>query len=296
MRFLSKIKLWLKPQQDDPQDIDIAENNFSDEEESELLVAPIVKAPALSEEEEQFAQVKQFVQSDDIGNHQLAAMFMAGLGMQWDDEMYEMVARSAEKMIFWAGQENNESFLRYFTRLVITPRFFGQYSEIAEFAEILPEFKYLKELKWNAKHYWNQHPILNAASKLPELKRLFAEGCRMNFLPESLSEAPVLEELYLSGNRLTEMPESFNQLLHLRILDLSNNNFKTCPRSISRLKKLNTLRLQKNPLRDIEPRNLSQLYKLTDLQLPEDIAKTKKETLKDWLPDVDFDKPYWHFD
>ena len=296
MRFLSKIKLWLRPQKDDNQDIDIAENNFSDVEESELLVDSIAKAPALSEEEQQFAQVKQFVQSNDIGNHQLAAMFMTGLGMQWDDEMYEMVAQSAEKMIFWAAQENNERFLRYFTRLIITPRFFGQYSEIAEFAKILPRFKYLKELKWNAKHYWNQHPILNAASQLPELKRLFAEGCRMNFLPESLSDAPLLEELYLSGNRLTEMPDSFNQLMHLRILDLSNNKFKQCPRIVCRLKQLNKLLLHKNPLRDIEPKLLSQLYKLTDLQLPEIIAKNKIKTLKDWLPDVDFDKPYWHFD
>ena len=296
MQLLAKIKSWFRPQQNQIEDFEIVENDFSDELENELLVASIADKLVLSEEEQQFAQVKQFVQSDDMGNHQLAAMFMTGLGIQWDDEMFEMVARSAEKMIFWAEQENNESFLRYFTRLIITPSFFGHYNEIGEFAKILPRFKYLKELQWNAKHYWNQHPILNAASELPELQRLFAEGCRMNFLPESISEAPSLEELYLSGNKLTEMPESFNQLIHLRILDLSNNKFTKCPRTICRLKKLNTLRLHENPLRDIEPRMLSQLYKLSDLQVPDLIAKRKLETLKEWLPDVDFDKPYWDFD
>ena len=91
------------------------------------------------------------------------------------------------------------------------------------------------------------------------------------------------------------MVSIFNQLFNLQILDLSNNKFKKCPRSICRLKKLKTLRLHNNPLRDIEPKMLSQLYKLTDLHLPEIIAKNKLETLKDWLPDVDFDKPYWHF-
>ena len=71
-----------------------------------------------------------------------------------------------------------------------------------------------------------RRPILVSASQLPNLKRLYVEECKMNFLPESLSEAPALEELYLSNNKLTEMPISLDQLMHLRILDLSNNDFK----------------------------------------------------------------------
>jgi hypothetical protein len=295
MSFFSKIKKWFELQKT-VQHVVVDQKSILDEGVSESFQETVVEEVELSEEEQQFVQIKQFIESDDVSNHELAAMFMAGLGTIWDEEMYEMVSKSADKMTFWASQENNNEFVTYFTKLVITPRFFSQYSEIAAFAKILPSFVALEELQWKAKHYWNQHPILVSASKLPNLKRLYAEDCKMNFLPESLIEAPVLEELYLSNNKLTEMPAALDQLIHLRILDLSDNQLTKCPRSVCRLKKLETLRLQDNPIKDIEPRMFGQLYKLTDLQLPAVLAKFNLDTLQDWLPDVDFDKSYWKFD
>lgn len=256
----------------------------------------VLQEAPLSEEAQQFAQIKQFIKSDDLSNHELAAMFMVGLGVSWDEEMYATVAQSAEKMTFWAQQENNEHFLKHYKTFTISARFFGQYNEIAAFAAILPKFEYLEELKWKAKHYWNQHPILVAASELPGLKRLYVEDCRMNFLPHNITNALELEELYLSNNKLTELPDTFGELPKLKILDLSNNALGNCPRPVYHLKRLETLRLHNNPIRDIEPRMLGRLYRLKDLQLPEVIAKFNVETLQDWLPDVDFGKPYWKFD
>lgn len=296
MQFLSKIKEWFAtkaPQEFvEEESCVLLEEDLSNEKNTIAQGATL----ELSEEEQQFNQIKQFVASDDISNHELAAMFMAGLGTKWDKEMYEMVAESADKMTFWAQQEDNQHFLDYYTKLIITPQFFSQYSEIAGFAEILPCFEAIEELHWKAKHYWNQHPILVAASQLPNIKRLYVENCRMNFLPESLCEATSLEELYLSNNKLTEIPDSFEQLLNLRVLDLNENDLQRCPRPICGLKKLEKLHLDNNPLREIEPRMLGRLYRLRDLQLPDKLAKTNLSALKDWLPDVNFDKPYWQFD
>lgn len=295
MGFFSKIKEWFSPKETvlvPPKEEEIV---FVKEENSEIDEV-VEEQPPLTEAEQQFAQIKQLVTSDDMSNHELAAMFMLGLGTSWDDEMYKIISQSAEKMTFWANKEDNAAFLNYYDELVITPRFFGQYSEIADFAAILPKFKQVEELQWKAKHYWNQHPVLVAASELPNLKRLYVEDCRMNFLPESLTKATNLEELYLSNNKLTEMPNDLGQLVNLRILDLTSNELKKCPRSVCDIKRLEVLKLQQNPMVDIEPRMLGRLYRLKDLELPEVVAKFNLENLKDWLPDVDFNKPYWQFD
>ncbi|BDS13628.1 leucine-rich repeat domain-containing protein [Aureispira anguillae] len=297
MGLFSKIKKWfLSKDSTEHKSTTVIVDEVQEEEEVVLTDQDVVEEVSLTEEEQQFAQIKQFIESDDMSNHELAAMFMMGLGTKWDDEMYRIVAQSADKMIFWAQQDNNEHFLAYYKSLVISPRFFGQYSEIAEFAVVLTSFKALEELQWKAKHYWNQHPILVAASQLPLLKRLYVEDCRMNFLPESIAQAWSLEELYLANNKLTEMPDTLGQLPNLKILDLSANALRKCPRSIYHLKRLETLRLHNNPLNDIEPRMLGRLYRLKDLQLPEVVAKFNLDTLQDWLPDVDFGKPYWIFD
>ena len=118
----------------------------------------------------------------------------------------------------------------------------------------------------------------------------------MHYLPEELCQSDVLEELYLKNNKLKELPEGVGKLSQLKRLDLSHNQFKRCPRNISELKNLEVLYIHQNPLLDLEPRLLGRLYRLVDLQLPEDLAKFYYDTLKDWLPDVDFKKPYWEFD
>lgn len=297
MSFFSKIKEWFSPKENTPLPKEVVLEVLGEEEKLPVAARPLVeeKKP-LSEEEQQIVQIKQLIASDDMSNHELAAMFMLGLGTCWDDEMYEMIGQSAEKMTFWAEKEDNEAFLRHFEQLIITPRFFGQYSEIADFAAVLPKFKCIEELQWKAKHYWNQHPVLIAASELPNLKRLYVQDCRMNFLPESLTKAANLEELYLSNNKLTEMPADLGLLTNLRILDLTGNELQKCPRSVCDIKRLEVLKLQHNPMLDIEPRMLGRLYRLRDLELPEVVAKFNLDNLKDWLPDVDFDKPYWKFD
>lgn len=295
MGFFSKIKQWFSPKKHTLPLQEVVSERLEQEKKPSVLEVPKEELP-LSEEEQQFVQIKQLIASDDLSNHELAAMFMLGLGAEWDDEMYAIVGQSAEKMTFWAGQEDNEVFLNHYKQLVISPRFFGQYSEIATFAAVLSKFRNLEELQWKAKHYWNQHPVLIAASELPNLKRLYVEDCRMNFLPESLIKATSLEELYLSNNKLTEMPTDLGQLTNLRILDLTSNEFKKCPRSVCDIKRLEVLRLQHNPMDDIEARMFGRLYRLRDLELPEVVAKFNLDNLKDWLPDVDFDKPYWKFD
>jgi len=296
MGFFSKIKEWFSPLENTPPPKEVVLELLDQEKKPSTETIPQEENNPLSEEEQQFLQIKQLIASDDMSNHELAAMFMLGLGAKWDNEMYEIVGQSADKMTFWAEKEDNEAFLAHFNQLVITPRFFGQYSEIADFATVLPKFKALEELQWKAKHYWNQHPVLIAASELPNLKRLYVEDCRMNFLPESLTKAVNLEELYLSNNKLTEMPADLGQLSNLRVLDLTANEFKKCPRSVCDIKRLEVLRLQHNPMDDIEPRMLGRLYRLRDLELPEVVAKFNLDNLQDWLPDVDFDKPYWKFD
>lgn len=296
MGFFSKIKEWFLPENDTPLPKEVVLDVLDQEKKTSVVECPIEETKPLSEEEQQFAQIKQLIASDDMSNHELAAMFMLGLGTKWDDEMYGMIGQSAEKMTFWAEKEDNEVFLAYFNQLVITPKFFGQYSEIATFAAVLPKFRGIEELEWKAKHYWNQHPVLIAASKLPNLKRLYVRDCRMNFLPESLTNAVNLEELYLSNNKLTEMPTDLGQLANLRILDLTSNELQKCPRSVCDIKRLEVLRLQNNPMVDIEPRMFGRLYRLRDLELPEVVAKFNLDNLQDWLPDVDFDKPYWKFE
>ncbi len=295
MGFFSKIRQWFLPNEMPPVS-EKTELEILEEEAQPMETEVLVEENPLSEEEQQFAQIKQLIASDDMSNHELAAMFMLGLELEWDDEMYGMVEQSAEKMTFWAEKEENDAFLNHFEQLIISPKFFGQYSEIATFAAILPKFKRIEELQWKAKHYWNQHPVLVAASELPNLKRLYVEDCRMNFLPESLTNATSLEELYLSNNKLTEMPADLGQLVNLRILDLTSNELKNCPRSVCDIKRLEVLKMQHNPMIDIEPRMLGRLYRLRDLELPEVVAKFNLDNLKDWLPDVDFDKPYWKFD
>jgi internalin A len=118
----------------------------------------------------------------------------------------------------------------------------------------------------------------------------------MNYLPDALVQATQLRELYLSGNKLTELPEQLELLTELRILDLSANSFKKCPRPIGGLRRLEVLRLHKNPMDIIEPRLLGRLYRLRDLQLPAEVAQSNLESLKDWLPDVDFEQSYWKFE
>ena len=293
MSFFSKIKQWFFPLPTAAAATVVVEKPVV---EKAPPVPVVEEEPVeLTEEEQQFAQVKQLIESDDLSNHQLAAMFMQSLNIVWDHEMYQTIAQAADKMTFWIEQDIL-AFKLYFTKLEITPKFFSQYSEIAEFAAVLPQLESIEELHWKAKHYWNQHPILVAASQLPNLKRLYVEGCRMNFLPDRLVEAKALEELYLSNNKLTEMPVELGQLTRLRILDLSKNEFKRCPRPICNLKKLEVLRLHDNPLNDVEPRLLGRLYRLKDLQLPEVIAKFNLDTFQEWLPDLNFDKPYWKFD
>lgn len=297
MSFFSKIKQWLSPKENTPLPQEVVLEVMVEEDVSSIVeVPPVEEKKPLSEEEQQVEQIKQLIASDDMSNHELAAMFMLGLGTCWDDEMYGMIGKSAEKMTFWAEKEDNDVFLTHFDQLIITPRFFGEYSEIASFAAVLPKFRCIEELQWKAKHYWNQHPVLIAASQLPKLKRLYVEDCRMNFLPESLTKAVSLEELYLSNNKLTEMPADLGQLTNLRILDLTSNELQKCPRSVCDIKRLEVLKLQHNPMVDIEPRMLGRLYRLRDLELPEVVAKFNLDNLKDWLPDVDFDKPYWKFD
>jgi hypothetical protein len=297
MGFFLKIKEWFSPKENTPLPEEVVLEVVDQEENPPVVELPVEEEEKpLSEEEQQFAQIKQLITSDDMSNHELAAMFMLGLGVAWDEEMYTLISQSAEKMTFWAEKEDNETFLTHFDKLVITPKFFGQYSEIATFAAVLVKFRCIEELQWKAKHYWNQHPVLIAASELPNLKRLYVEDCRMNFLPESLTKAAKLEELYLCNNKLTEMPADLGQLANLRILDLTANELQKCPRSVCDIKRLEVLKLQQNPMIDIEPRMLGRLYRLRDLELPEVVAKFNLENLKDWLPDVDFDKPYWKFD
>ncbi len=252
-----------------------------------------VEPQELSESDQQLLQINQFIESDELSNHELAAMFMQGLNIGLDASMIQYIVCSANKMIFWVSQEQNEAFIQAIKTLNIGPRFFVQYAEIAAFAQVLPFFTEIEELQWNAKHLWNQHPILIAAAQLPKLKRLYAENCRMNYLPESLCTAPKLEGLYLAGNKLADMPTQLDQLHQLKVLDLSNNAFSNCPRSVCRLKLLEVLLLQQNPLVDINPRMLGRLYKLRDFRLPPSVAKAYREELADWLPDVDFEKPYW---
>lgn len=297
MGLLLRIKRWLHATKDKkvaPPTVDTTLEDLSTEQAPELSIEEPVE---LSEEEQQLVQIKQLLESSDLSNHQLAAMFMQGLELEWDEGMYALVSKDADKMTFWATQELPQ-FTSYFTRLVITPGFFSQYSEIAAFAEILPLFSNIEELKWEAKHYWNQHPIITAAAELPKLKRLYVEGCRMNFLPTAITSTQSLEELYLSGNKLKDLPTDFEQLTQLRYLDLSNNHLSRCPRGVYNLKRLETLRLHENPIihiEDIEPRMLGRLYKLSDLQLPPNIAENHLSAFKDWLPDVNFKQPYWTF-
>lgn len=314
MGFWKRVKEWLFPENTTEQETDRGEFNHSVDtyepsnsgaitttdnvplsETTRETTTPVHDAED-PETAEQREKIEALLESDDLSNHQLAAMFMMGLGQTWTPKLYAKVAGSADKLTFWAEQDDNVDFLKLVVDLNIGPRFFGQYSEIAAFAEVLPRFTDLRSLYWGAKHYWNQYPILAAASQLPQLESLHIESSKMNFLPDYIGQATQLRALYLSDNKLTELPESIEQLTQLEILDLSGNQFTACPRAISKLKRLEVLKLQDNPLEEIKARLLGQLYRLKDLQLPEAVAKFNLEALKDWLPDVDFDQPYWQFD
>lgn len=297
MGWWAKITAWFSPKTPPTESVPL---EVSEEEvaqlEQEQEWEEEETAPPLTEEEQQLVQIKELLASSDLSNHELAAMFLLGLEHGWDEEMYQLVVQQADKLTFWVSREDNALSVEPIRELHIGPRFFSQYSEIAEFAAVLPQLVHLEKLYWEAKHYWNQHPILVAASQLPQLKVLHFCDCKMNYLPDAVTEAPQLQELYLSGNKLTELPDKLEQLRELCVLDLSANQFKTCPRPISGLRKLEVLRLQENPMKDIEPRLLGRLYRLRDLQLPELVARFNLDALKDWLPDVDFEQPYWKFD
>lgn len=309
MAFWKRVKEWLFPDNTESSEeveagtgqLDLPTSSYPVEQEttnayhSEVDALPIA-TPQDPEEAEQVEKIKALLESNDLSNHQLAAMFMLGLGKGWDASMYALVSNSADKLTFWAEQEDNADFLKLVVNLKIGPRFFGQYSEIAAFAEIMPRFTEMRSLYWGAKHYWNQHPILAAASQLPQLECLHIASSKMNFLPDYIGQATQLRALYLNDNKLTELPESMEALTQLEILDLSGNQFTACPRSIAKLKRLEVLKLQDNPLQGVKARLLGRLYRLRDLQLPESIAQSHLETLKDWLPDVDFERPYWQFD
>lgn len=291
MGFWQRIKDWLIPPPEPIPESVVDPAPVSEPEQT--IEAPPV---ASSEEDQQLEQIKALLESNDMSNHQLAEMFMMGLNTSWDAEMYSLVKDSADKLTFWGSKEDNEDFLKLVVALRITPRFFGQYSEIADFAKVLPNFVHLKSLRWEAKQYWNQHPILAAASQLPQLEHLHVEDSKMNFLPEYIAQATQLRELHLGGNKLTELPDALEHLPHLAVLDLSGNQFKYCPRVVYHLRRLEVLRLQDNPLENVEPRRLGRLYRLRDLQLPPRLAQFNLETLQDWLPDVDFEQAYWVFE
>lgn len=289
--LLQKIKKLLFNQVDnvvDIQDVNDSSNGDIDLQEIDAELQP------LTEEQQHLSRIKELIISDDISNHQLASMLIIGLKLKWDEEMYQSIALTAEKMIFWAEQEQNEHILNYFNELLIGQNFFSRYAEIAQFAAILHKFRNLEQLTWKAKHYWNQHPILIAASTLPKLRILSALDCRMNFLPEAICNAQGLEQLYLSGNKLNELPESIEKLRNLKVLDLSSNQFEHCPVIISKLSKLEILKINANPLKDLNLRLLGRLYKLKDLELPQHIVKNQFSNIKDWMPDLDYNKPYWN--
>lgn len=289
--FLQKIKKLLFNQIDNEVDIhklkDLSNEDEDSQENDSELQPP-------TEEEQHLSRIKELIISNDISNHQLASMLIIGLELQWDEEMYQSIAFTAEKMIFWAEQERNEHILSYYNELVIGKNFFSRYAEIAQFAAILHKFRNLEQLTWKAKHYWNQHPILIAAATLPKLRILSALDCRMNFLPEAICNAQGLEQLFLSGNKLNELPESIEKLRNLKVLDLSSNQFDHCPVTISKLSKLEILKINANPLKDLNLRLLGRLYKLKDLELPQHIVKNHFSNIKDWMPDLDYNKPYWN--
>lgn len=82
---------------------------------------------------------------------------------------------------------------------------------------------------------------------LPQLERVYADGCPLTGLPASLAGAPALRSLSLADTRLTHVPEWVTRMPALSDLDLAGTMIEALPEGIGSLR-LNRLRLQRTAI------------------------------------------------
>ena len=120
MGIITKFKTWIFQAK--------SSENSEDTRLLQTIVSPakeqVEPQKELSESEQQLLQIKSFIDSDDLSNHELAAMFMQGLEVQLDESMLRAIKRSADKMIFWLGVDDNANFIKSVKELIIGPPFF----------------------------------------------------------------------------------------------------------------------------------------------------------------------------
>jgi Leucine-rich repeat (LRR) protein len=96
----------------------------------------------------------------------------------------------------------------------------------------------------------DQNPLLGFPALAGTVEEVLANGCRMEYFPESLLECTALKSLSLSGNGMRFV--SYNKELPARVdwLDLSDNQLDRFPAELLAKSRLSMLKLAGNPCVD----------------------------------------------
>lgn len=94
-------------------------------------------------------------------------------------------------------------------------------------------------------------------ARLRSLQRLYARGCRISGIPESLKDMPELEDLVFDGcTGIKECPQWVAELPALRNLSLAGTGVAKFPEDLSGFRKLSTLNIAGTPLTAAERRRI----------------------------------------
>lgn len=130
---------------------------------------------------------------------------------------------------------------------------------------------------------FNDHlRVSHITSDLSALRLLSMKGCKMPYLPPTISHLRRISQFVLQDNVLETLPQTFTKLRSLTLLDLTNNLLYDVPKGFSALANMKTLVLEGNNIETLPP-NLSTMTVLQVL----DVSKCRLVDFPDALCDFE---------
>ena len=118
--------------------------------------------------------------------------------------------------------------------------------------------------------------------ELSALRLLSIKGCKMPYLPDTISNMRRISQFCLQENVLETLPDTFTKLRSLTLLDLSNNRLYEIPKGFSGMQNIKTLLLEGNNI-EIVPPGLSQMSVLQVLDLSKNRIIDFPDSMCDFL-------------